>query len=274
MKRPPASSHVRSEPDVEPLVRERVLVQDGHLWPAASAAVATDEPTRPAPTIEDEHRRERYPAAPSDSDAPARRAALVGPAAAPEPRPVAARAPASVAGRRRGEDHPARRLVDDVLRDVPHEVVAAGRRGRPAARPPRIRDGSSAASTIASHAAPLGLLDDRLRRRGGRAPSPSRPRRPRTPPPPPWRARSAARARLSCASGSARVDRQRHRHLEDPQRLDRRALPSQASSVLLGGQAPGGLDDVVVERRAEDRHEDRAVLGLGALARAAPPRAR
>ena len=47
--------------------------------------------------------------------------------------------------------------------------------------------------------------------------------------------------------------------------ITRAALPEVV--VLLGGQPAGGLDDVVVERRPEDRDEDRPVLGLGALAR-------
>ena len=71
---------------------------------------------------------------------------------------------------------------------------------------------------------------------------------------------------LELLVGHARVERQRHRHLEDPQRLDHRAALA-VVVVLLGGEPAGGLHDVVVERRAEDRHEDRAVLGLGRRAR-------
>ena len=51
VKRPPASSHERAELDVEPLVRERVLVEDRDgVAGAAAPSVATEEPTRPAPT--------------------------------------------------------------------------------------------------------------------------------------------------------------------------------------------------------------------------------
>ncbi len=117
--------------------------------------------------------------------------------------------------------------------------LSSGRRGRRARAPPRIRDGSSARQHDRLDAAAARLVDDRLRRRGGRARSPSRPRRPSYSSPTALARASAARARLSCASGSARVDRQRHRHLEDPQRLDRRARrPSSESSAPRPARRP------------------------------------
>ena len=79
-------------------------------------------------------------------------------------------------------------------------------------------------------------------------------------------ARAQRRARaLELRVGQARVERQRHRDLEDPDRLDRAPRRSPSSSSL-GREPPGRLHDVVVERRAEQRHEDRAVLALGLLA--------
>src|SRR5919198_642029 len=68
---------------------------------------------------------------------------------------------------------------------------------------------------------------------------------------------------LELGLGERGVDGQRHRHDEDPHRLDGGAgVLLQRVLVLLGGQAPGGLHDVVVERAAEERNEDRAVLRL------------
>ena len=159
-----------------------------------------------------------------------------------------------LAGRRRGEDHPARRLLDHVA------VMSPTKRSRGPPRPPssarRARGvGSSAASTIAStprrrasstiawptvRAAhhrrrdldALVLLADRLRPRA-----------------------APARAFLTLLVGHARVDRQRHRDLEHVQRLDHRAALVLVG--VLGREPAGGPDDVVVERLAEDRHEDR-----------------
>ena len=68
---------------------------------------------------------------------------------------------------------------------------------------------------------------------------------------------------LELGVGDRGVERERHRHLEHPQRLDHGAALLELV-VLLGGQPAGRLHDVVVERGAEDGHEDRAVLGLGA----------
>ena len=51
VKRPPASSQRLGEAGVEALVRERVLVEHGDLVARVERALATAEPTRPAPTI-------------------------------------------------------------------------------------------------------------------------------------------------------------------------------------------------------------------------------
>ena len=140
----------------------------------------------------------------------------------PSREPVAAASPLGRRGRR--EDHPARRLVDHVLGHLSDEVVArpagaaeqraAAHRAsapRPRARSPRRRAGAPPPRSPG--------------RRAARAPWPWPPRRPRTPPPPPWPARSAARAALSCSSGRRGVERQRHRHLEHPERLDHARRP-------------------------------------------------
>ena len=78
------------------------------------------------------------------------------------------------------------------------------------------------------------------------------------------RAERLARA-LEVVVADARVERQRHRHLEHPQRLDHRAALALVG-VLLRREPAGGLHDVVVERGPEHRHEDRAVLRLVRLA--------
>src|SRR4051812_4158469 len=110
-------------------------------WPAASVALATADPTRPAPTMSTNillgtlQRR-------------VRRAARSG-------------AVARHLARRRGEDHPAGRFRHDVLRDVSHEVLAR------TAAPAEQRAASDPGRLLRRHddrlhAAPLGLAHDRL----------------------------------------------------------------------------------------------------------------
>ena len=72
---------------------------------------------------------------------------------------------------------------------------------------------------------------------------------------------SALRAGLELLLADARVERQRHRDLEHPERLDHRAALA-GVLVLLAGEPPRGLHDVVVERGPEHGHEDRAELRL------------
>jgi len=151
---------------VQALVRQRVLIEDRHLMNRRQG-----QPSRRR------IRRARHPrrGGTSGGEASASHGVI-------EP----SDAPRSVRGGRRGQDHAARRLLNDVLRDISNEVV----QGRPAAQkcapadPRRLlgreHDGLDAA--------PAGLLDDGLPAAGARAPWRWRPRRPRTPPPPPWRA--------------------------------------------------------------------------------------
>src|SRR4051795_9915726 len=94
---------------------------------------------------------------------------------------------------------------------------------------------------------------------------------------------SAPRARLSCASGSAAsmgsdIGSSKTQIASTVEPTVSSKVSSSCSAggppgggaglvegalVLLGGEPAGGLHDVVVELVAEDRHEDRAVLGVG-----------
>ena len=150
-----------------------------------------------------------------------------------------------LARRRRGEDHPARRLLDHVARRLPDEAVRGPPRP-PSARRRGSRVGSSAASTIASTPRRRASVDDRLARPCARAPSRSPPPRPRTPRRPPSRARARAWRPSTLLVRHARVERQRHRDLDHVERLDHRA--ALALLGLLGREPAGGADDVVVER--------------------------
>src|SRR4051794_16591194 len=206
----------------------------------AMARLATAEPTRPAPTMRTNTGRRVPPGDPSGGGCG--RLGVVG---------------------RGGEDHPARRLPEHVLRHVAHVVVQGAR----AAQPPTPADARRrlGGQHDGLHPAPARLVDDGLpgapgpHRRGGdldalvllpdglgpgqRLPGP-----------------------LELAVGQPGLQRQGHRHLEHPQGLDHRAVGLQVVVVLVAGQPPGGLDDVHVEVRAEDGHEDRAELrfhGLG-----------
>ena len=165
---------------------------------------------------------------------------------------------AGVLARGRREDHAARRLAEHVLRDLADEVL---QRAAAAAQPAAPADARRLLRAEDDHldAAPARLLHDRvagLTRADGRGRHldalvllPHRLRAPQ---------RRAGLVELRV--GQPGVDGQRHGDLEHPERLDRRALALGLVGVLVGGQAPGGLDDVVVQRRAEDRDEDRSVL--------------
>ena len=65
--------------------------------------------------------------------------------------------------------------------------------------------------------------------------------------------------------GQAGVERERHRHLEDPDRLDRDGVDRGLVGGLAGDEQGGGLHDVVVERAAVQGHEDRAVVAFAGL---------
>ena len=65
---------------------------------------------------------------------------------------------------------------------------------------------------------------------------------------------------IGAAVGQRRLERHRHRHLKHPDRFDRRGLRQLVA--VRAGQPRGRLDDVVVEGRAEHRHQDRTELRL------------
>jgi hypothetical protein len=199
-------------------VGELVLVEDGHLVAGGQGGPGDGGPDAAGAHDQDEHWR----------DATGRGRLL---------RPLGG-----------GEDDLAARLGQDVLRDVPDEEVVGARapaEQRAAPDPGRLlrREDDRL------HAAPPRLLDDRLPGpagadgRGGDLdavvllPHGLRP---------PQRRAGALELRL----GQPGVDRQRHRHLEDPQGLDRRRRggPVGLVEALVGGEPPGRLDDVVVER--------------------------
>src|SRR3954452_4415492 len=269
VNRPPASSQVVSMPESSRSWESGSSSRTETSWPWASIARATVDPTRPAPTIKmnDIEADSSGSAVKPESrltNASAANRRRGGAAVALDVLRVGLLALARLARRRRGEDHLARRLGDHVLRDLADEVVqrpAAPAEQRAAADLRRLLGGED----DGLHAAALGLVDDRLpgaprAHRRGRdldalvlLPHRLRPRQRRP-------------GALELLLGEGGVDRQRHRDLEDPQRLDRRAVVRlEGLGVLLGREAPGRLHDVVVERRAEDRHEDRAVLGVVAL---------
>src|SRR4051794_4665659 len=148
VKRPPASSHVRSRPTSRRSCESGSSSRTETVWPAASAVRATEEPTRPAPTM-----RMNIPAnitQRTDDQTSHLDQALRGPGAAPLS--AAGGAPARrrrgaarligavvlrrrriglgvlrgdrhVAGGRRREDDLTGRLGDDVLGGVADEVV-------------------------------------------------------------------------------------------------------------------------------------------------------
>ena len=156
------------------------------------------------------------------------------------------------------------RLLQHVARRLPHERVVQpllAAQPEPAAHPGRLLGREH----DRLDAAPLGLVHDRL---AGPAGAHGRRRHldalvllPHGLGPGERLAR-----RLQLLVRDPRVERQRHRDLEHPQRLDHRAALALVL-VLLAREPPGGLHDVVVERRAEDGHEDRAELGLDLLPR-------
>ena len=245
VNRPPASSHEDGCPASRRSCESGSSSRTETSCPEARAERATAEPTRPAPTMRTNMVRHvtRF----------ARRCP-------PLRRPRAGLVRGRRLGRRGGQDDRDGGLGQHVLRRLPDEVVA-----RPAApaeqRPARIRVGSSAPRMITS--TPRRWASSTIARPALRA------RTVAVATSTPWYSsptalarRSAARARSSCASGSRGVDRQRHRDLEDPQGLDRRPLVRVEVLVLLAGQPPRGLHDVVVERAAQDRDQDRPVLAL------------
>ena len=167
------------------------------------------------------------------------------------------------AGGRRGEDHPARRLVDDVAGRSPTKVSCspclppqAGRRARATAPRRRARSpprrAGAASRTIASPARARahrgrGDLDALVLLAHGLGAR-----------------RAPCARRWSSRLGHARVERQRHRDLEHPQRLDHRAALA-GSSFSSPASRPAVCMMSSSSGVPEDGHEDRAEL------RARPP---
>src|SRR3954470_8428941 len=268
VKRPPASSQLWPSSTSRRSWESGSSSRTETVWPARRAAVATEDPTLPAPITSTNTARTLAPwrlgrwrigdaaglvgreARQAHRIGGARRAGALEPAGTHV-------AGAAVAGRR-GEDDAAGGLVDDVARGLAHERV--------------VEPALAAQQRAAAHAGgllrreddrldppPLGLAHDALPRPAGAHGGGGDlhalvllPHRLRT-------AERLAGA-LELLVADARVQRQRHRHLEHPHRLDHRAALALVG-VLLHREAAGGLHDVVVERGAEHRDEDRAVLG-------------
>ncbi len=253
VKRPPASSHVSTRSLSSCSCESGSWSSTETSWPASSACLATAEPTRPAPTIRI-----------SMSGRLALRT-LVGSASAP-------------GGGRTGRP---RRLAAGAVRITRHSALrstyfvasptklSSGPPDPPSSAPPRTRDGSSAASTIASTPRRFASLT---------IPCPARRARtiavctwtPSYSSPTALARRSASCARLIWASGR-RASIGSAIGTSKTQIASITAPSSSSSSQTVAGEAAGGLDDVVVERLAEDRHEDRAELLRVVLARASAP---
>ena len=225
-----------------------VLVEHGDLVPLGEHRFARSrEPTRPQPTISTNIRRTLH------REALRLRTSVRGSSSARRP-------PLSPRGG--GEDHPAGRLLDHVARRSRPRTGRAAPTRPPSSAPPRVRVGSSAASTIASTPRRFASDDDRRAHRP-RAHHRGRDHHALVLLADLLRARAAPRlAARDLLVRHARVERQRHRHLDHEQRLDHGA--ALALVALLGREPARGADDVVVELVAEHRHEDAAVLDLGA----------
>ena len=130
-----------------------------------------------------------------------------------------ARCSASSDGRGRGHDHATVGLGDDVLGDVPHEVLQRAA-AAPQARPAADARGLLGGEHDRLHAATAGLLDDRVpgapRPDGGGGDLHARVLLPHD-----LRARERLARVLDLRFGQARFERQRHRDHEHPHGLDR-----------------------------------------------------
>src|SRR5215216_5928065 len=175
-----------AELDVEPLVRERVLVEDGDDVAGAQRRRGDGGADAPGADDEDEHAVE-------DSSEQARRARRP-PADARRGARAPPRGPAA-SGRR----PPCRRAERSGSRDTSPSAARSASspprtsRAGPACRRAACRRGSRSAPRRRARSPRRRGAWPRARsprRRAGRARWRSRPRRPRTPPPPPWRARA------------------------------------------------------------------------------------
>src|SRR4051812_41681662 len=271
VKRPPASSQPWPSSTSRRSWESGSSSSTETVWPARRAAVATEDPTLPAPTTSTNTARTltlrrlgrfgirdapglagRQPRQPHRIRRPRRRSEA-GERAGPD---VAGTAIA----RRRGEDDAAGGFVAHVARRLADEGVvepALAAEERAAAHPGRLLGREHDRLDPAA----LGLPDDALARpprahgrRGDLDALVLLTHR--------LRARERLAGPLELLVADARVQRQRHRDLEHPHRLDdRAALP--LVGVLLHREPPRRLHDVVVERGAEHGHEDRAVLRRG-----------
>ena len=156
VKRPPASSH-----DVPSSTSSRSCESGSSsstetVWPARSAEVATEEPTRPAPTTRTNIGRALY----RDGAAPSPSAGWPSGCSGPGDG-TGCIGVARLLGRGRGEDHPARRLLEHVARRLAHERVV---QARLAAEPEAAADAGRLLRREHDRldAATLGLVHDRL----------------------------------------------------------------------------------------------------------------
>ena len=185
--------------------------------PSASIARASDDPTRPTPTIR--MNTDRIYLAPQQRCAPTRR----GPSARPVRRLLG-----STSGGRR-QQHPARRLASARTRSPrPISVRPRRRRSRRASRRPGSCVGGSPPITITSTPRSPRRLDDPGADRARRGRPRSRPRRSRTPRRPPSRARARARASSIALRRRRGVERHRQRHLHHVDRPRAAAAPRPA----------------------------------------------
>ena len=199
--------------------------------PSASIDLAIDEPTRPQPTI-------------STNMEPTIALRPLAQAGGSSP-PSSGLRGLGVGGRRR-EDHLAGRLLDHVAGGLARRTGRWCAGSPPRIAPPRMRLGASAASTIASTprrlaSATIAAPAVRPRTIAVATSTPSY-----SSPTSFARGQRPARPSRPCSGGHARVDRQRHRHLEHVERLEHRA--ALALLGLLRGQPAGGAHDVVVQR--------------------------
>ena len=250
---PPASSQLRLWPASSRSCESGSSSSTDTSCPAASADLASADPTRPAPTISTNMGR--------TGSSTGAHASTIG--------HLGARARCRVAA---GAVRITRQaaLLDDVLGHVSDEVFQPARRVRRAARRRASRDGSSAASTIASTP---------RRRASSTIASPGAPRahgRGRdldalySSPTAFARASAGARA-LELRLGQARVERQRHRHAK----IHTASIVACSIAASSVGSPPTSRAAVWTMSSssvvADQRHEDRAVVASRSAARRAAP---
>ena len=216
---------------VEALVAERVLVEDGHLVPGGERHLGDGRADPPGADDQNEG------TAPMLADAQ-----LAG---------------GAVMITRQGA------LVTTYFVTSPTNASLRPPPRPPSSAPPRTRVGSSAARTIAStprrRASSTIACPARRARTVAVATCDALVLLPHRLGPPQRRARL-----LELRVGQPRVDRQRHRHLEDPQRLDRRRRVARRPRRRRSSDAsrPAVWTMSSSSGGADERDEDRPVLGL------------